>query len=96
MTEEEIQQILCIGSGRVHEILQWRFRVDKILSLWVPHNLSSEAYSARHDMLAKFKASSSRRTCNIATGDESWIYRYGPEKVVSVDPVALSKRTNAY
>lgn len=83
ITYQEIQHILKIGSGSVHEILHSHLRVRRIVSRWVPHNLTDAQKQARvewcRDMLNKFEAGSSRRVYDIVTGDESWIYQYDPE-----------------
>lgn len=83
ITYQEIQQIMQIGSGSVHEILHEHLRVRRIVSRWVPHNLTETQKQARvewcHDMIDKFDAGSSRRVYDIITGDESWIYQYDPE-----------------
>lgn len=83
ITYEEIQHIIQIGSGSVHEILHEHLRVRKIVSRWVPHNLTQTQKEVRvewcRDMIAKFEAGSSRRVYDIITGDETWIYQYDPE-----------------
>lgn len=83
ITYEEIQHLMKIGSGSVHKILHDHLRVRRIVSRWVPHNLTDAQKQARvqwcHDMMAKFDAGLSRRVYDIVTGDESWVYQYDPE-----------------
>ena len=83
VTYQEIQHVLQIGSGSLHEILHVHLRVRRIVSRWVPHNLTDAQKQARvewcRDMINKFEAGSSRRVYDIITGDESWIYQYDPE-----------------
>ncbi|RVE43011.1 hypothetical protein evm_012323 [Chilo suppressalis] len=79
ITYEEIQHTLHIGSASVHKILHEHLCVRRIVSRWVPHNLTEAQKQARvdwcTDMIQKFDAGSSRHVYDIVTGDESWIYQ---------------------
>lgn len=83
ITYKEIQHILQIGSGSIHDILYDHLRVRRIVSHGVPHNRADAQKHARkkwcRDMIAKFEAGSSQRVYDIITGDKSWPYQDDPE-----------------
>ena len=83
VTYAEIQDNMKISSGSLTRILHHSLGVRKRCIRWVPHNLSEEQKRGRVDlrthMLRKFDGGWSPRVWDIATGDRTWVYQYGPE-----------------
>lgn len=83
VTYSEIQAKLHIGSGSLHKIIHDYLGARKLVSRWIPHMLSEEQKEARvswcHFMKQRFNSGTSRRTWDILTGDETWIYQFDPE-----------------
>ena len=98
-----------ISSGSLTRILHDCIGVRKRCAGWVPRNLSEEQERDRVDwcthMLRKFDGERSPRVWDIITGDETWVYQYGPETKqqsevwVSLDenpPVKLKRNRSAF
>lgn len=68
----------------IQTILHCELGVRKLVSRWVPHNLSEEQKAARvkwcRSTLKRFNVGKSKAVYNIVSGDESWIYSYEPER----------------
>jgi [histone H3]-lysine36 N-dimethyltransferase SETMAR len=83
VTYREIQTSLGIGMSQIQKILHDELWVRKLISRWVPHNLSEEQKVARvtwcRTTLERFNGGTSNLVYNIVSGDESWIYAYEPE-----------------
>ena len=80
VTYKDIQASLRIGSGRVANILHTYLRISKVSSRWVPHSLTDGQKVTRVELLRRFNNGNSRRSSEIITGDETWIYQYDPER----------------
>lgn len=83
VTYREIEASLGIHATSIHSILHEHLAVRKLVSRWIPHNLTIAQKKARVDwskeMLKKYSRGSSKQVYSIVTGDESWIYAYEPE-----------------
>jgi len=83
VTYDEIRTSLGIGMSQIQKILHDELWVRKLISRWVPHNLSEEQKKARVDWcrtnLERFNGGSSNLVYNIVSGDETWIYSYEPD-----------------
>jgi len=83
VTYQEIQTSLGIGMSQIQKILHDELWVRKLISRWVPHNLSEEQKAARvtwcRATLQRFRGGTSNAVYNIVSGDESWIYSYEPD-----------------
>lgn len=83
VTYQEIQTSLGIGGSQVHKILHEELWVRKLISRWVPHNLSEEQKAARVTWckanLERFNGGASNHVFDIVSGDETWIYSYEPD-----------------
>lgn len=83
VTYQEIQQALGIGRSQIQKILHDELWVRKLVSRWVPHNLTEEQKAARVAWcdvnLKRFDGGASNHVYSIVSGDESWIYSYEPE-----------------
>lgn len=83
VTYQEIQSSLGIGMTAIQKILHEELWVRKLISRWVPHNLSEEQKAARvtwcKKTLKRFNGGASKLVYDIVSGDESWIYSYEPE-----------------
>ncbi|XP_050678571.1 uncharacterized protein LOC126974898 isoform X2 [Leptidea sinapis] len=81
---EEIQAVIRIGMSTIQSILHNELCVRKLVSRWVPYNLSEEQKAARVDWCRntqqRFNEGKSNAVYNIVSGDESWIYSYEPER----------------
>ncbi len=79
----QIQEALDIGSAATKTILHDHLCVKKLVSRWVPRQLTNEQKKARvtwcRFMLKKFDGGQSKLVWEILTGDETWIYQYDPE-----------------
>jgi transposase len=78
ITIDYIATLLDISHGSVVDtILKQHLGLRKIVSRWVPHQLTPEQKQRRIDIclenLHKFE-SNTWRLCDIVTGDETWIY----------------------
>jgi histone-lysine N-methyltransferase SETMAR len=80
-----IQQSLGVGRLAVETILTQHLGVKKIVSKFVPHELSMQQKEARmefcKEMLAKFKNGASPTVWDIVTGDETWIRQRDPKSI---------------
>jgi histone-lysine N-methyltransferase SETMAR len=76
-TYDEIEAETELCRGTISNIIHDRLKMKKITSRWVPHELTSHQKEERvricRQNLAKL-LNDSWRTCNIITGDETWIY----------------------
>lgn len=83
ITYQEIQTCLGIGGSQVRKILNEELWVRKLISRWVPHNLTPEQKAARvtwcTETLRRFNGGTSNHVYNIVSGDETWIYSYEPD-----------------
>lgn len=84
ITYEQIRATLGIGMTAIQTVLHGELGVRKLVSRWVPHNLSEEQKAARvnwcRSTLQRFNGGKSKAVYNIVSGDESWIYSYEPER----------------
>lgn len=84
VTYEQIRAIMGIGMTAIQTILHRELGVRKLVSRWVPHNLTEEQKATRVDWcrstLERFDGGKSKAVYNIVSGDESWIYSYEPER----------------
>lgn len=84
VTYEQIRATIGIGMTAIHTILHGELGVRKLISRWVPHNLSEEQKAARVDwcrsILKCYNGGKSKAVYNMVSGDESWIYSYEPER----------------
>jgi len=82
-TYQEIQSSLGIGMSQIQKILHDELWVRKLISRWVPHNLTEAQKATRvswcRATLQRFHSGTSNAVFNIVSGDESWIYSYEPE-----------------
>ena len=83
MAYTDIQDIMKILSGSLTRIHHDCLGIRKLCGRWVPHSLSEERKRGRVDwsthMLRKFDRGRSPRVWDIVTGDQTWVYQYGPE-----------------
>ena len=83
VTYREIQTSLGIGMSQIQKILHDELWVRKLISRWVPHNLSEEQKAARvtwcQKNLERFNGGTSNLVFDIVSGDETWIYSYEPD-----------------
>lgn len=84
VTYEQIRASLGIGMTAIQTILHKELGVRKLVSRWIPHNLTEEHKAVRVDwcrkVLNRFDGGKSNAVYNIVSGDESWIYSYEPER----------------
>lgn len=84
VTYEQIRETVGIGMTAIQTILHNELGVRKLISRWVPHNLSEDQKAARVDWcrstLKRFNGGRSKAVYNIVSGDETWIYSYEPER----------------
>lgn len=84
VTYEQIRAFIGIGMTAIQNILHNELGVRKLISRWVPHNLSKEQKAARvewcRSTLKRFNGGTSKAVYNTVSGDESWIYSYEPER----------------
>lgn len=77
ITYDELEAQTMLSRGTLFNIIHDRLKMKKITSRWVPHKLTLRQKEERvricKENLAKFRHDS-WRTCNIVTGDETWIY----------------------
>lgn len=76
-TYDELEAETQLSRGTIFNIIHDHLKLRKITSRWVPHKLTlyqkQERVRICRENLAKIQ-SGSWRTCNIITGDETWIY----------------------
>ncbi|CAK1593242.1 unnamed protein product [Parnassius mnemosyne] len=85
VTYEQIRDVISFGMTAIQSILHNELCVRKLVSRWVPHNLSEDQKAVRVDWcrntLQRFNRGKSNVVYNIVSGDESWIYSYEPERI---------------
>ena len=93
-TYQHLQQMVGVASGTVKTILHDHLKFRKVCKRWVPHSLTDEQRKARVSwckrMLRFYAKGKSRRTWEVLTGDETWIYYYDP-RTKAQDRVWLAK-----
>lgn len=76
-TFDELEDETELSRGTLSTIIHDHLGLRKVTSRWVPHDLTPDQKKERvricRENLAKFQ-SDSWRTCNIITGDETYIY----------------------
>jgi len=76
-TYDDIEAETELSRGTIFNIIRDHLKLEKVTSRWVPHELTPQQKQERvricRENLAKFQ-NNSWRTCNIITGDETWIY----------------------
>ena len=82
-TVQEIEELSGIHSSSVLKILRERLRLHKICTCWVPHLLTDEQKRSRVRLASqvkeKYDECDQRRSEEIVTGDETWIYHFQPD-----------------
>ena len=77
VTYRNIQGNVSIGSAAVNTILKKKLKCRKLVSRWIPHELTEEQKRDRVNwckmMKRIYKNGRSRRVWDIVTGDETWI-----------------------
>ena len=80
---DEIADISGLNSSAVFYILKERLKLRKVCARWIPHLLTPEQKGERVEkakiLLAMYKGRDSKRTREIVTGDETWLYFFEPE-----------------
>ena len=83
MTLTEIASALCIGLGKVHEIIHVGIGMSKVSVRWVPRLLGPEQKRTRVEhceiLLSLVEEYGDQFWARIITTDESWIPYYDPE-----------------
>lgn len=83
ITLRGIKDKVGFSTASIRKILRDRLHARKLVSRWIPHLLTPDQKEARvkwcQEMLKKFDRGRSKRTDDIVTGDETWIYCYEPE-----------------
>jgi histone-lysine N-methyltransferase SETMAR len=81
-TKRFMQHELQIGSAALLEILHLHLGLRKLVSRWVPHDLTLDQKRARvnwcKETEERFARGQSKRLYDILTGDETWVYQYDP------------------
>jgi len=76
-TYDEIEEETSISRASVFEIIHGSLKMRKLVSRWIPHELTAknrkERVDACRENLDKFK-DGKWRLCDVITGDESWFY----------------------
>ncbi len=76
-TYDDIEAQTLLSRGTIESIIHDHLRKKKVVSRWIPHNLTPEQKHERvricRENLEKFR-SGAWRLGNIITGDETWIY----------------------
>jgi [histone H3]-lysine36 N-dimethyltransferase SETMAR len=76
-TYDEIEAATELSRGIIYTIIHDHLKLQKVISRWVPHQLTLEQKQERvricQENLTKFR-NNSWKLCNIITGDETWIY----------------------
>jgi hypothetical protein len=84
ITYDEIEAETSISRYAIHEIIHGTLKLKKVVSRWVPHELTSKNRQDRlkicQENLAIYRDGPGR-LCDILTGDETWIYfrQIGPK-----------------
>ena len=82
-TMQEIEELSGIHSSSVLKILRERLGLRKICACWVPHLLSDEQKQSEvrlaSQVVEKYDKCDPRRSEEIVTGDETWIYHFQPD-----------------
>lgn len=77
ITYDEIEAETSINQFSIHEIIHGTLKLKKIVSRWVPHELTPKNRQDRlqicRENLAIYRDGPGR-LCDILTGDETWIY----------------------
>ena len=97
VTVLQIVEKVGISSGSVSSILHKSLGLSKVSARWVPHMLTEEQKRKRvhwcHFMLDKFEGGRSKSVWDIISGDETWVYCFGPEtKQQSQQWIAVGQR----
>jgi len=76
-TYDDLEAESELSCGTISNIIHDHLKMRKVTSRWVPHELTPHQKQERvricRENLAKFR-NDSWRTCNIITGDETWIH----------------------
>ena len=76
-TYDEIEAQTTLSRGTIEAIIHEHLKMKKLVSRWVPHELTEQNRKDRVRMclenLAKFE-DGTWRLCDVVTGDESWFY----------------------
>lgn len=76
-TYDDLEVETELSRGTIYNIIHNHLKLKKVTSRWVPHKLTPQQKEERVricvENLARFQ-NNSWRTCNIFTGDETWVY----------------------
>jgi [histone H3]-lysine36 N-dimethyltransferase SETMAR len=76
-TYDDIEAETQLSHGTISKIIHEYLKMKKVISRWVPHELTPEQKRLRVEICRNFLdkiRNKSWRLCDIFTGDETWIY----------------------